>query len=471
MKNYISIIFIIALSSITSLINQICIAHFFGANAELDILNISMALPNSMMALSVGGLNLVLIPILTATKLDGKNVRHIIVFFENKMLIWGISSIVVLFFIQILFYKNRIPTEIFYKFIIISIFSSCFLFLTLLNSIYLSWANIEKKYVLTSFGGIFLNLTSIITCYFFHSYLGIYVLPITLILSSFILNYFLKYSLTKRNSPQTDYWDFKFPKLGLSIGASILSVIPFAFPSFVDSYLLSDSLVGNVSYTAYANKLVTVLGLLIIQPLNLILFPVFSEMINKKDIISLSKIIENTIFFIIFICLFVVIFVNKFFLDVINIIFNHGLFKAKDAENLTELMKYYVLGLAGMALMNILNRLFAALSENIFQIIISISFIIVYFLIAQFFYATNGYLSVGISYFYTWTFFVMIAIIKFYTYFKHSINYVGYFLFLICVFANYYFSTNNVILILNCCLILSTSLFFLKNIIKTQNEQ
>ena len=171
MKNYISIIFIIALSSITSLINQICIAHFFGANAELDILNISMALPNSMMALSVGGLNLVLIPILTATKLDGKNVRHIIVFFENKMLIWGISSIVVLFFIQILFYKNRIPTEIFYKFIIISIFSSCFLFLTLLNSIYLSWANIEKKYVLTSFGGIFLNLTSIITCYFFHSYL------------------------------------------------------------------------------------------------------------------------------------------------------------------------------------------------------------------------------------------------------------------------------------------------------------
>lgn len=470
MKNYISIIFIIAFSSITSLVNQICIAHFFGANAELDILNISMALPNSMMALSVGGLNLVLIPIFNETKYSGKNVKRVVVFFENKMLIWGISGVITIFIVQLLFYQNRIPDKLFYKFIIISFFSSCFLFLTLLNSIYISWANIEKKYILTSCGAIFFNLTSIITCFFLHNYFGIYILSATLVICSLILTFFLRYSLSKINYSQVEYLDFKFPKLGLSVVASVLSVIPFAFPSFIDSYLLSDSLIGNVSYTAYANKLMTVLSLLIIQPLNLILFPIFSDLVNKKDNLSLSKLVESTLFFIIFICLFIIILVNRYFFDIIVIIFKHGLFSMKDAEKLTELIKLYVLGLSGMALMNILNRLFAALSENIFQIVISISFIIVYFLIAKFFYESNGYLSVGISYFYTWTFFIIVAILKFYIYFKLTVNFMGYVLFLTCVIANYYFSSHNIIIILNCIVLLSGSLFFLRNIIKTSGS-
>ncbi len=444
MKNYLSLIFIIALNSATSLINQITIAFYFGAGAELDILNIAMALPNAVMSLSIGGLNLVLIPLFASAKQDGISVKKMAVFFEKKMLIGCGVTMIVLTIIQLLIYKNNIPKELFPKFIQITILSNLVLFITLLNSVYISWANVEKKYILTSFGGSFLNILSIISCVFLHQYIGVIVLTCSLLFGSFFLILFLRVSLSKINYAKQNK-PFEIPKLGLPILASVISIIPFSFPSFVDSYLLSSSLKGFASYAAYATKLMTVLGVLIIQPLNLLLFPLFSEMIHNKEIKQLGKLITNTVYFTFLTCFLIIFIVDNFFTDIIRLVFRHGSFKENDVINLMLLLKLYVWGLAGMTLMNIINRLLSSLNENKFQIILGIIFIPFYFIIAKYFFNSYHYLAVGIAYGVTWTLFIITALLYVYsinwtikTLFDYKLIFFSFFLFLISYICSQY---------------------------------
>ncbi len=401
MKNYFTILAVIVCNTITSLINQIVIAYYFGAGQDLDTLNIAMALPNSVMAVSLGTLSLFLIPIISSAKAEGKNLLALIKYFEKKTTFWGIIIIVTITIFQIFIFRNSFFGTFFIKFVSITIISNLFIYTTLNNSIYISWANVEKKYFLTSFGSSFLNLTSITFIYLFHSFLGVLIIATSLLLGNIMLNYLIKTALIKK-ALHIEYESYPI-LLNKQLIGSVLSIIPFAFPSFVDSYFLSKTLNGFASYAGYANKFLTVLGILIIQPFNIILFPMFNDLFLKNKIDQIRKLFDQTIVFTFTVSSILLIFVYFFFDRILFFVFNHGEFKLKDVIELSNLLKIYSFGLFGMTMMNIINRILTVFCEYKVQILFGIIFIPIYYLLIIFFYPLKGNFAIAWAYVISWS--------------------------------------------------------------------
>lgn len=477
MKNYLLLIFIISLNTGTSLINQMMLAHYFGAGLDLDILNSASGLPNSIVALSMGGLSLVMIPQFASIKIENESYVNSIKYFIMIITKYSIIIIPLLVIFQVTLYKSKIPHIYFNKYVALSILSYLMLYITLINSVYLSWANVEKRYWITSIGSSILNLSSIVLCYAFNETFGTYIIVISLLLGSLGLYLFYLHSFHKNKNNDNDSSKLlKYNKtLSLATIASIVSIFPFAFSSFIDIYILSKLLNGFVSYAVYANKLMAVLGLFLIQPFNIMLFPLFTKISKQKNKTELQVLLTNTVFLTLFASLFLIILVKSYSNEIIKLVFQHGHFSEKNSFLLNNMLKTYIWGIVGLILMNIFNRLLAALNEHRFQIFLGIGFLFIYLLISLILFSSYNYLSVAVAYALTWGLGGVVSIVFIYKKYWSLSTFVDLRLFVLLllgiaytIFSHFYSNVYITILILIILFIFSLVSFF--NVIKIYNK-
>lgn len=410
MKNYLILFFIFSLTALLSFINQMVYANYFGASKLFDMLNAILSLPFAIIGIGAGAVSLVIMPILNESKNKyGSCSKTLIILIKNNFVYLLILSFIIIL-IQYYTFYDKIEDIYYDKFIKLTILSGIFLFFSFLNSFFISYYNLEKRFILASINAMITYFISIILCILFATNIGVDIVIYSLVISNIILliifyiNFTSVYSKEKLIEYQNNV---NINKLALLAG--VFSILPFTFPVFIDSYFLLSLGQGSLSYVSYANKIVVMMTSILIQPLNLILFPKILENINNGEII---KKILYKIYLIVFIgVIFLFIFTKLFFLDFMAIFFEKGMFTEKDSIRVYSVFLIYIYGVFGMVSMNIQNKVMTSLKLYKIQIIASLIFILSYFILMYYFIDKFKYLSSGYVYSICWMIYCIIILL------------------------------------------------------------
>ena len=403
MKSYISLVMFFVMSSGMSFLNQIVLAYFFGASLEFDVLNASLSLPSAIMGIGSGAVSLIIMPILSDYKM--KNGDCTFLFFTILKKYYKIIFVLSLFVItaQYFFFYHQISSQEKSLFLSINLILLVFIFLNFINSLFMVYFNLKKQYIMASISSMMPSLTSIILLVLFAQNIGVTIVPISLLMSSLILLSIFYYNYMKNFTVKLNKdKDFKIKISYNSVLAGIISIMPFTIPMFINSYYLLNLTEGALSYISYANKLIIMITSLLIQPLNIILFPEILKKIHLKQFKYIYKLIYK-LYTGVFIGLIIVyIIVNCCFLDAMHIFFEHGKFTSIDSMNIFIILKLFIIGAFGMIIMNIQNKILTSLHMYNTQIINSILFLVIYLIVVQYFINTDGFLAVGYAYSLSW---------------------------------------------------------------------
>ena len=402
-KSYTSLVSIYTFTALLSFFNQIVYANYFGASSSFDLLNAVLSLPFSMIGVGAGAISLILMPLLHKAKKEYGGCENFLILVLKRHYKYILMLAIGIILIQIFTLHEKIDNENLYQFIKLSLFSIIFLILSLLNSYFIVYFNLKNQLLLASINAMSTYALSILLCIFFAERVGIDIVIYSLILSNILLLILFYYNFKKntflasKNNANTNMLVVS-SKVFL---AGVLSIFPFTIPVFIDAYFLLPMPEGSLSYASYANKIIIMVTTILIQPINLILFPKILENIDNYRLIKSA--LFKFYFFVFFSVFIVYIMSEIFFLDFMNLFFEHGSFTGKDSEMLYALFSIYLIGIVGMMSMNIQNKILAALGLHNIQIYFSLAFIAIYLICMVYFSDMYGYLSVGYSYAFSWT--------------------------------------------------------------------
>ncbi len=410
MKHYMILISIFAFTAVVSFVNQMVYAYYFGTSTSFDMLNAVLALPLAIIGIGNGAITLIVMPILNEAKERYGNCASVLLLLIKKYTLHIALFTIAIVIIQIVLLQNRVDSTQKEQLIYLSSFVGIFLFLSFINAFFIVYFNLKKKFVLASINALSIYIISIFICFLFAKNAGVQVVVFSFILSNiilliyFIFKFFQDYRKVDTQENPTHY------KIETKVFISgIFSILPFTLPVFIDSYYLLALGSGSLSYVSYANKIIVMISSILIQPLNLILFPKILSKIASNEFIKIKAIL----FYLYLVTLAGVILVylvsKLFFLDFMHIFFEKGMFTHNDSQMVYQVFLIYLVGAFGMVSMNIQNKVLTSLKLFNFQIYASIIFIFLYIGIMSTFYQSEGYLASGLSYAICWSLYTVFA--------------------------------------------------------------
>jgi putative peptidoglycan lipid II flippase len=402
MKNYIGLVIIFSIGALLSFLNQMQYAYYFGAGDAFDTLNAALSLPFSIIGVASGSVALIVMPILNKAREGGDDpatVTMLLIRGYYKRIIFAAIFITCM---QIFLLYDQVASNWKIDFIVLSVLSSVFLFFSFINAFFIVFFNFNKKYIVSSINVILIYSINIVMCYIYADSIGVKIVMYSLILSSLVLfilfiynfsSYYRRQSTSRSSAPLINF------KTAIS---GIVSILPFTLPVFIDAFFLTSLESGSLSYVSYANKLLIVASSILIQPLNLILFPKILDCVAFGDVKTLKKILAYLYLLVISATIIFFIIVDFWFLSFMEVFFVIGDFTIEDSVKVYNVLLFYIVGSAGMVVMNIQNKIMTSLELFKPQILSSVLFLALYILMIAFLIKDNGYLSAGISYLVAW---------------------------------------------------------------------
>ena len=148
---------------------------------------------------------------------------------------------------------------------------------------------------------------------------------------------------------------------------------------------------------------------ILIQPLNLILFPKILSYISSAAYSEITKMLSYVYIITLLGIVFAYIVSKFYFLDFMHLFFEKGKFTAYDSKMVYQVFLIYLTGAFGMVAMNIQNKVLTALKLFDVQIYAGLLFIIFYFMLMTMLVHTEGYLASGITYAICWSLYTVFA--------------------------------------------------------------
>ncbi len=400
-RSYTSLIVIFTFTAILSFFNQIVYANYFGTSSAFDVLNAVLSLPFSIIGVGTGAISLILMPLLHKAKKEHGGCECFLILALKRHYKYIFVLAIGIILIQIFTLHEKINDENLPQFIKLSFFSIIFLILSLLNSYFVVYFNLKNQLFLASINAMSTYALSILLCIFFAERIGIDIVIYSLILSNILLLILFYYNFKKNTYIAKKIHINMVAVKPKVLAAGILSILPFTIPVFIDAYFLLPMSSGSLSYASYANKIIIMVTTILVQPINLILFPKILE--NNDNYRFIKDLLFKFYIFVFFSVFIVYILAEIFFLDFMHLFFERGAFTREDSEMLYTLFLIYLIGIVGMMSMNIQNKILTALSLYNVQIYFSLAFVATYLICMVYFSDMYGYLSVGYSYAFSWT--------------------------------------------------------------------
>ncbi|MCT7544575.1 lipid II flippase MurJ [Aliarcobacter cryaerophilus] len=392
-----------------SFINQIVYAYYFGADSSFDLLNALVSLPFSIVGIGSGAISLLIMPILNDSKKKYGDCKTTLINLIKKGLKYIIVISIIITMIQLYTFYDKVQDIYFNKFIKLTLLSGLFIFFTFLNTFFIIYFNFEKKFILASTNAMFIYIFSILLCVIFADTIGVDIVVYSLILSNiflfliFILNFgYLNISKINKEESKVNITSIEF-------FSSIFSILPFTLPVFIDSYFLLTLGDGYLSYVSYANKIIIMISSILVQPLNIILFPKILE--RKDDILFIKNMISKIYIFTFISFIIILLMTYAFFLDFMSLFFENGNFTDNDSQNVYSVFTIYLFGIIGMVCMNIQNKIINIYKFYKLQIILSILFLFCYYSLMLTLTNILEFKASGYSYAISWT---LLSIIYFF---------------------------------------------------------
>ncbi|KRF35875.1 murein biosynthesis integral membrane protein MurJ [Paenibacillus sp. Soil787] len=361
-------IFLAVVAKISGMIREVVIGYYYGASAELDLFYYIYTFPEVLMTGITAALSIALIPFLSGK--EDFNVASNKLFL-SKVLSIGTFIFVLITLIAIIFHKpilqfalNDMPKMNNQQSVYI-LWVSCFqLVPTFICAVYLAVGTKLEKYKLITLIGIPLNITSIVVMMILHNQFGVLSIGIGLLSGLLIQMIYLMWDLRRQGvgySLKTVYSlkNSKLLEFSYLLLPVYLGTILQRLGVFVDRFLASGLQEGSISALSYADRVIQMVVMIIVSSIGMIMFSKISETIhNKKQ--ETMELLSNTINFscltIIPISLFIIIFSK----DIVTVLFARGEFDNIALENTSLALSGYSIGLIGIGLRYVLNRVYFA---------------------------------------------------------------------------------------------------------------
>ena len=353
-KSSIVITIISLLVTVISFLNQVTIASFFGTSKELDLYFIAISFP--LLIGSIIGLSFsyYLTPHFVVKKIEIKkelfsNYIGRFLINTNKYLLALVLPISLLFYIiipKIYGIQDIDEISLIRK---INLLAWISIIISINYSIFTSYLNSKKQFILPVILNSFPFLSSIVLIIFFQNKLGI----VTAILGTVIGSMFGLLFLSK------ELRNFKFinrnKKLNKSVNIfyknlryAIIAMLCFSVFQFIDSFWVPKIGESAMSYVGYSQRLVIAIGSLVITGPSIVLIPRLTEKFKSKDYKGYfedsSLVIRMVIILSTFFCL---IFYNSSE-NIISILFERGQFDEISTSGVNVVFSLFLFGMIFM---------------------------------------------------------------------------------------------------------------------------
>lgn len=226
--------------------------------------------------------------------------------------------------------------------------------------------NADERYIPAQLTGFPLSLTVVVACVFFSDRFGVEALAWGVfaagILQVLVLLPFMRGSF--RYSAIMNFKDKRLKRLMRLAVPAMLSMAVSELNHMIDHWLASGLNNGDISAMSYAFKLITFMTGILIVPLTTIMFSKMSKLVANRDAPGILAIVRRSVVVITLVMLPIVLIAAVMNADVIKLAFMRGAFDANSVRVTSGVFVFYVLGVIGFGLRDLLNRTFHSMQDT-----------------------------------------------------------------------------------------------------------
>lgn len=349
--------------SLTSFINQVIIAHFFGASANMDLYVAISSLPLLFGAILSTSLSYSLTPHLIKKQIQLSQIDYsqYLISLLKQILKYSLVLILIISLICALFYDKLYPTfrftdlKIVYSIQLFSWLSTLFgIITTVLTCFY----NARKKFIFPLTLSFLPYIGSIIVTTLFVSVLGVTAVAIGMFIGSciscLILFNFAKLNfIFKIANPIEINSQIIFLK---NIPLVIIAMLCFTVYQSIDSFWVPRIGTSMLSYIGYCQRIIIAVGSLVITGPSTVLIPRLTKALLEERDEDFYNDIVSLIFMVFSLASLFALIGTKLSKPIINILFQRGAFNVHDTLMVSNLLPFMFIGMVFMICVVLLFR-------------------------------------------------------------------------------------------------------------------
>ncbi len=370
-KTTMAVTLLIFVSKAGGFIREIILAAYYGTDAAMDAYNSAYSLYYVPVLLFNSCITSTLIPIYVSLREDD-GLQRANSFANNVLNLFGLAAMAVSILMFIfagpivqLTNGGYSPEKQLLTAQLLRIMLPSLVFLV--SSIVLSSIlNAREKYLSAQLTGFPITIASIIATVGFSAQFGIHALAWGIFVSGILQVVILMPSLrnTFTYQPKFDHKDQAFKNLLLLAGPAVLSMAVNELNHMIDRFLATGLGDGTVAGMNFAFKLITFVQGVLLVPLTTIMFSKMSQHAAKGDNKAISRMVMNCIEVVALVILPITAICVVMGGDVIRAAYMRGQFNADSVSVTTGPFVFYIIGLIGFGVRDLLNRAFHSVKDT-----------------------------------------------------------------------------------------------------------
>jgi putative peptidoglycan lipid II flippase len=412
-KSSVLVSLITAFSLVIGFLSQVLIAYYFGTSRDLDRFLIAYAFPSIFNGIGGAVFSSSLIPIVTPIMDSSEALKKTLstAFFFTVV----ISFCIALFGFLGRAFILRVTTNLPQDDMILTVKLAGLVWLiagvTILTSFVSSAYQLNKSFILPAMVFLLPTTGRILGTVIFANKLGIigvilgemvFCLLSLIVLLPIIFKYVSFPLRIEIDNPRA----ISFLKTMIPVS---ISLAPFTILPSIDAFWASGLPAGSMSYIGYSTRIVVVLSVLVVNGIYMVILPYLSEDIaTDKGELFLSR-VGNSIKAVLMFFVPIGAFCIFYRYQLIGMLFKRGMFTQSSVNEVASVLPFYLGGLLGMGPATLVSRAYHAKREFKKFGILSVAFIVMYFISAGVLSRYLSYKGIGIAYLAYWLLFFAIS--------------------------------------------------------------
>ena len=365
------VISLIIVGKLIAFSKDILISAYFGAGLDTDSYFIALNIASILFVAFYSTVSVVFLPLYNE-KRQKHNIHVANSYASNAISIYVVISFIISFIgfffaseiVEILSSNNNYERTLLTS-NLLKVMVASFIFsvsISFVSSIQLS----NKQYIFPQFAPIINNTIVFFAILIFASTYGIYVPAIAGVLG-WIVQVPLHLWLVRKNFKYSFYLNIKdktIKKMGVLFLPAFIGIFADQVNILVDTVLASGLTDGSISALNYSNRLISFSSGIFIMAIMSIMFPIFSEHIEKDDDLSLNNAIRSSLRVLLIIMVIITSIVLVFHAEIVSIVFERGKFDSVATEKTSSVFLFYGVGLIFIGLRELFNKIFYAKKDT-----------------------------------------------------------------------------------------------------------
>lgn len=364
-KNISLVFFITILIKVVAFVKEMVLAAYLGTGLNSDALYIIIGIQQILYPILSVSIWKVFLPeykkrmtIFSIQNADNFANKIIIIFFLISIFIFG----TIYFFSELIIFICAPGSSFETKLLASQLLkkSAPLYIFIVVSAIYAAILQCHEKFIIAQLRELFSYFPIIISCFLLNTKLGIEIIAYSLTIGSILrlvvqlpfLNWGYKFKIKKLTFDK-DEKQF-FLKIPYVLGIIFLEQSTI----FIDKIMSSNFSLGAISIINYSQKILNLFDGLIVTSVVTVLYPQIIKYVSKKENKEISKIIFTSLYIIAFIVIPISLITVIYSEEIVRFIFQRGNFNETSTKIVSNVYKYYGIGLLFIGYKNLLNHLF-----------------------------------------------------------------------------------------------------------------